>query len=62
MEFDADTVLRIEAVQKKRNVADYIRIGEVSESVAAEILALARDVCRRVREWLIENYPNFTTE
>ncbi len=62
VEFDADTVLRIEAVQKKRNVADYVRIGEVSESVVAEILALARDVCRRVREWLIENRPNLTTE
>jgi len=57
VEFDADTVLRIEAVQKKRNVADYVRIGEVSESVVAEILALARDVCQRVREWLIENHP-----
>ena len=57
VEFDADTVLRIEAVQKKRNVADYVRIGEVSESVVAEILALARDVCQRVREGLIENHP-----
>jgi len=60
VEFDTDTVLRIEAVQKKQNVADYIRVGEVSESVAAEILALARDVCRRTRGWLIENHPNLT--
>ncbi|MCK5585455.1 hypothetical protein KAJ02_05235 [Candidatus Bipolaricaulota bacterium] len=62
VEFDADTALRIEAVQKKRNVADYVRIGEVSESVAAETLALAEDVCGRVREWLIEHHPNLTAE
>ncbi len=58
VELDADTVFRIEAVQKKRNVADYVRIGEVSKSAVAEILALARDVCQCVRKWLIENHPN----
>ncbi len=31
VQLDAGTVLRIEAVQKKRNVADYVRPGEVSE-------------------------------
>ena len=62
VEFDAEIVLRIEAVQKKRNVADYVRISEVSESVAGEILVLATDVCRRVCECLIESHPDLTTD
>lgn len=62
VEFDTDTVLRIEAVQKKRNVADYIRIGEVSDSVAEETLALAKGICQSVREWLIENHPELVYE
>ena len=39
-------------------MADYVRISEVAKSAVAEILALARDVCPRVREWLIENHPD----
>lgn len=62
VEFDADSVLRIEAVQKKRNVADYVRVGEVSESTAAETSALARNVYQRIREWLIDNHPELVSE
>lgn len=62
VEFDADSVLRIEAVQKKRNVADYVRVGEVSESAAAETQVLALDVCQRIREWLIDKHPELATE
>ena len=50
-----------EAVQNKRNVTDYVRIGDLSESAVAEILALAKDICRHTREWLIENYPDLVS-
>ena len=38
------TVLQIEAIQKKRNTADYVRTGEVSDDLAAETRALAEQV------------------
>ncbi len=62
LELDSGTVARIEAVQKKRNIVDYVRVGEVSETVAAETLAFARDVSQSVREWLIENHPELVSE
>lgn len=56
-----DTLLRIEALQKKRHIADYVRIGEVAETLAAEARALAQDVLSIVRQWLRENHPNLMT-
>jgi len=49
---DAATVLRIEAIQKKRNTGDYVRVGEVSESLATETRVFAATLCGEVREWL----------
>ena len=34
-------VLQIEALQKKRNTADYVRVGDVSDTLADEARALA---------------------
>ncbi|MCK5828017.1 hypothetical protein KAH43_05775 [Candidatus Bipolaricaulota bacterium] len=48
-------------MQKKRNVAAHGRIGDLSESAVVEILALAKDICRHTREWLIENYPDLVS-
>jgi DUF1365 family protein len=62
VKLDADTVLRIEAVQKKRNVADYVRVGEVSDSVADDTLTFTRDVCQRIREWLNDQHEELATE
>jgi len=52
------TLLHIEAIQKKRHTADYVRIGEITETLAAEARTLARDVISVVRQWLAENHPN----
>ena len=62
VEFDSETVARIEAVQKKRNVVDYVRIGEVSDALAEEILTLAKSVSGRIRDWLIAIHPEFSPE
>jgi hypothetical protein len=48
---------RIESIAKKRATADYVRIGEVSESMVDEAIALADDVCERVTNWLAAGYP-----
>jgi hypothetical protein len=62
VEFDSKAVARIEAVQKKRSVADYVRIGEVSDALAEETLALAKSVSGRIRDWLIVIHPEFSPE
>jgi len=52
------TLLQVEAIQKKRNTADYVRVGEVPEALVAEAAALARGISEAVRQWLAENHPN----
>jgi len=57
VELAPSIVLRIEALQKKRNTADYVRVGEVSDALAEEARALARDALNGVRQWLVTNHP-----
>ena len=49
---DQTTILKIEAVKKKRNVGEYERAGTVSDREAQDALDLAKTVCKQVREWL----------
>ncbi len=58
---DLGTVLQIEAIQKKRNTADYIRIGEVSDDLAAEARALAEQVSKTIRRWLAKTRPDLVS-
>jgi len=51
-------VLQIEALQKKRNTADYVRVGGVSDALAAEACALAGEIFRSVRQWVITNHQD----
>jgi hypothetical protein len=51
-------VLQIEALQKKRNTADYVRVGGVSDTLAAEACALAGDLLKSARRWLVKNHPD----
>ena len=55
---DSGTVLQIEAIQKKRNTADYVRIGEISDDLAAEARALAERIVKTIRRWLAKNHPD----
>lgn len=56
--FDSVTVLRIEAVQKKRNTGDYVRVGAVSDELADEARGLANEICSIIRRWLGETHPD----
>jgi hypothetical protein len=51
-------VLQIEALQKKCNTADYVRVGGVSYALAAEACALAGDLLKSVRQWVITNHQD----
>jgi len=56
---DAVTVQQIESMGKKRVMADYIRVGEVSQSMVEETLAFAETCCRQVADWIREDHPEF---
>ncbi len=51
-------VLQIEALQKKRNTADYVRVGGVSDALAAVARTLASEILKTVRQWLVKNHPD----
>jgi len=55
-------ILRIEALQKKRNAADYVRVGDVADALAEEARALAAGVVARVRQWIVANHPELFGE
>ena len=54
---DSVTVRQIESMGKKRAVADYVRVGEVSQSMVEEALAFTEDCCRKVTDWIREAHP-----
>jgi len=51
-------VLQVEALQKRRNTADYVRVGGVSDALAAEARTLASEILKTVRQWLVKNHPD----
>lgn len=56
---DVATVQQIESMGKKRVMADYVRVGEVSQSMVEEALAFAETCCHRVTDWIRETHPEF---
>jgi len=51
------TVAQLCFSRKKRNMGEYERAGLVSEREVREMIALARRLLKRVKEWLREEYP-----
>jgi len=57
VQLDTKTLRQIESLGKKRATADYVRVGEVSESMVREAIAFAYDVCERVIQWVSAEHP-----
>jgi hypothetical protein len=55
---DTQVLRQIEAMGKKRAMADYVRVGEVSESMVGEGLAFAEEYCERITDWIRIAYPS----
>lgn len=55
---DQGLTRQLDQFRKKRNLSDYERAGLVSEQEADEMEALARDLRKRVQEWLKTNHPH----
>ena len=55
---DKGLIQRLDQFRKKRNISDYERAGLVSEQEAGEMEILARDLRKKVGEWLKTNHPH----
>jgi len=59
---DIPVLRQIETMGKKRLTADYVRVGEASESMVDEGLAFAEEYCRRITDWIRETHPSLIEE
>ncbi len=57
LKLDAKTVDQLNAFRKKTNIADYERVGMVSEQEIKKMVALAKKLLAMVMEWLKKNQP-----
>lgn len=59
---DPDVLRQIESMGKKRATADYVRVGEVSELMVGEGLALAEEYCKRIADWIRRGHSSLVEE
>lgn len=57
MNLDTRTVDQLNAFRRKRNIADYERVGMISEGEIKKMVALAKELRTMVMEWLGKNHP-----
>lgn len=62
MKLDARTISLFNTFRRKRNIADYERVGMVSEEEIGRMLALAKELRAKVVEWLKGNHPELVQE
>jgi len=54
---DIRALQKIESMGKKRATADYVRVGEVSESMVREAIAFSEEICEQVTNWIRAEHP-----
>lgn len=54
---DSKTAGRLDAFRKRRNSSEYDTAGITSDAEANEMRDLARQISKRVREWLKQHHP-----
>jgi uncharacterized protein (UPF0332 family) len=57
LELEASAVRTLQKLRQKRNISDYERSNVVSRQEAKEMVDLAKDLLRQVKQWIIGNYP-----
>jgi uncharacterized protein (UPF0332 family) len=57
---DSHVLRQIESMGKKRAMADYVRVGEVSESMVEEGISFAEEYCERIIDWIRREHPSLT--
>lgn len=59
---DSDVLRQIESMGKKRAMADYVRVGEVSESMVGDGLAFAEEYCEWITDWIRREHSSLVEE
>jgi len=54
---DAELIIALQSVRKKRHTVTYDASGTVSETEVVEVLEIARELRRSLEEWLKSNHP-----
>lgn len=49
---DDKLIIQFDMFRKKRNISDYLRAGEVSDQEVKEMIALAKRLRNRVKDWI----------
>ena len=57
LKLDVKTIDQLNAFRRKRNIADYERVGMVSEQEIKKMVALAKELRTAILEWLTSNHP-----
>jgi len=57
IDLPATVVTQFDVFRKKRNVGGYERAGMISDHEADAMLSLAKDIRKKVEDWLRKNYP-----
>ncbi len=56
---DRQTLHKIESMGKKRAMADYVRVGEVSASMVKDAIAFAEGICEQTIGWIRAHDPDW---
>lgn len=54
---DAGLITTLHSFRKKRSIVSYDAAGTVSETEVAEVLKLARELVKRLQDWLKAHHP-----
>jgi hypothetical protein len=57
LELDTKTINQLNTFRRKRNIADYERVGMASEQEIKSLVALAKKLRVMVVDWLKKNHP-----
>jgi hypothetical protein len=57
LELDTKTINQLNAFRRKRNIADYERVGMASEQEIKSLVTLAKKLRVMAMEWLKKNHP-----
>ena len=57
LELDTKTINQLNAFRRKRNIADYERVGMASEQEIKSLVALAKKLRVMIVDWLKKNHP-----
>ena len=62
LKLDPKTIDQLNAFRRKRNIADYERVGTVSELEIKSMVTLAKELRAMVIEWLKRNHPHLVQD